>query len=102
MLNDLLRRLLGDAPASEPISAPVPPTGDLPPTIRPKVLAIIHNPVIRARGGRKLHQAFNWNDPDGLAKGYADDIRQCSYGLVDYQIEARIEVDGFPVKRDEF
>src|SRR5258708_3609606 len=100
MLKDFLRGLLGDAPV--PASAPILPSGELPPTVHPKVLAIIHNPVIRSRGGPKLHQAFGWNDPDVLAKGYADDIRECSYGIVDYQVVERIEVDGFPVKRDGF
>src|SRR5258708_12454413 len=100
MLKDFLRGLLGDAPV--PASAPILPSGELPPTVHPKVLAIIHNPVIRSRGGRKLHQVFGWNDPDTLAKGYADDIRECSYGLVDYHIAERIELAVFPSTPDLF
>src|SRR3954463_12333170 len=100
MLNDFLRRLFGEQSAPGP-STP-PDQGNLPQPVKPKVLAIIHDPVMRSRGGRKLHQVFGWNDPEALAKGYADDIRSCSYGYSDYQIAERIEVDRYPLKLDRF
>lgn len=70
--------------------------------LQPRVLAIIHNPVIRAEGQRKLHQVLGWHDPDDLARRYIADVRDCSYGLVNYTIAKRVEVDGFPVKVDGF
>ncbi|HVU10071.1 MAG TPA: hypothetical protein VHD90_02285 [Phototrophicaceae bacterium] len=91
---------LDDAPAS-PASMPV---GSLqtPDPVRPKVLAIIHNPTIRPRGGQKAQVAYRWNDPDQLAQGYISDLREVSGGYLDYQIAERIEVDGFPVKQDGY
>jgi hypothetical protein len=102
---DILRRLFAsDRPhpldaAPEPV--PIPP-GDapLPEPMRPKVLAIIHNPVMP--DGRKIQQVYGWNDPDALAQRYIDDIRKCSHGCANYQIVERIEVDGFPLKLDGF
>ncbi len=70
--------------------------------LHPLVLAIIHDPVIRSQGGRKLHQVLGWNDPDDLARRYIADVETASYGLARYQIAQRIEVDGFPVKQDGF
>jgi hypothetical protein len=78
------------------------PGGPLPAPIRRKVLAIIHNPVMQSRGGRKLNQVFGWNDPDTLVQGYIEDLRTCSYGYANYEIVERIEVDGYPLKLDKF
>src|SRR5258708_29678920 len=73
-----------------------------PEPIRRRVLAVIHNPVFRSRGGQKASRVFNWNDPDRLAQEYIEDIRWCSDGYANYEIAERIEVDGFPIKRDGF
>jgi hypothetical protein len=67
-----------------------------------RILAVIHDPVIRFEGGRKLHAVLRWNDPDDLARRFIADVRECSYGLVNFEIVERIEVDGFPVKQDGF
>ncbi|MGH2523723.1 MAG: hypothetical protein ACRDH2_14560 [Anaerolineales bacterium] len=73
-----------------------------PQPIQPRALVIVHNPIIRFEGGRKLNQVLNWNDPDELAQRYLADVRECSDGLVNYEIVERIEVDGFPAKQDGF
>lgn len=67
-----------------------------------RVLLIIHNPVCPTEGGRKLSQVLGWNNPDDLAARYIADVGECSYGQVEYEIVARLEVDGFPVKQDGF
>jgi hypothetical protein len=90
---------LGGAPDPAPIPPPERPT---PPPVQPKVLAIVHNPRIGPRGGRKAQQAYGWNDPDALAQGYMDDLREASGGYCDYRIVERIEADTFPLKRDGF
>ncbi len=79
------------------------PAAGAAPAPRPvRVLAVIHDPVARRQGGRKLHQVLGWNDPDELARRYCLDVHEASYGLVSYEIAERIEVDGFPVKQDGF
>ncbi|MEP7293926.1 MAG: hypothetical protein ABI835_19220 [Chloroflexota bacterium] len=75
-------------------------SGATPDPVRPKVLAIIHNPVMR--DGRKIREVYGWQDPDTLAQGYIDDIQRSSYGYAQYEIVERIEVDGFPLKLDGF
>jgi len=69
---------------------------------KPRILSIIHNPVVRAEGGHKLHQLLGWNDPDRLAEQYIRDVRDCSHGYANFEIVERIEVDSFPVKQDGF
>ncbi len=102
---DWLRRLLsGDTPHpldGEPRTEPIHAVADgaIEP-VRPKVLAIIHNPVMP--DGRKIRELYGWNDPDKLAQGYIDDIVRCSYGCVQYRIVERLEVNGFPLKLDGF
>ncbi len=74
----------------------------MPTPLQRRVLSIVHNPRIPLAGDRQLSAALGWNDPAMLAERYAADVRECSYGLVEYQVVERIDVDGFPVKVDGF
>ncbi len=73
-----------------------------PAPIRARVLAIIHNPVVPAERGRRLHQVLGWNDPDDLARRFIHDVHEASHGLVTYEVVERLEGSGFPVKQDGF
>ncbi len=70
--------------------------------LTPRVLLLIHNPIIEAEGNRRLNQVLGWNDPDQLCAEYINDIEAISHGHVRYQIVERVEVDEFPVKQDGF
>ncbi len=70
--------------------------------LTPRVLLLIHNPVIEAEGGRRLNQVLGWHDPDQLCAEYIRDIEACSYGHVRYQVVERVEVDEYPIKQDSF
>jgi len=67
-----------------------------------KVLALIHNPIMRTHNGRKIKEVYNWQDPDQLMQGYINDLRECSYGYANFQVVDRIEIDDFPQKKDGF
>lgn len=67
-----------------------------------RVLSVIHNPVLRSEGDRKLHEVLHWNDPDSLTRQYIRDVLECSHNRAQFDIVERIEVDGFPVKADGF
>lgn len=102
---NLLRRLLSsDTPHPlDAVPSPLPSAvegGEIAGVVRPKVLAIIHNPLMP--NNQKIQQVYRWNDPDKLAQGYIDDIAHCSHGYARYQIVDRIEVDAFPLKLDGF
>jgi len=85
-----------------PAGAPQTDPADLPDPITRKVLMITHNPVLKTQGGRTLKEHFRWNDPDTLAGGYIDDVRECSYGYANYEVVERLVIDGYPLKRDGF
>ena len=74
--------------------------------LRPRVLLVIHNPVVRAGGpagaGWRLHQVLGWNNPDDLTYRYIEDVAEVSAGRVQYDVVDRVEVNGFPVKEDGF
>ncbi len=92
------RRLFGrEAQGPTPAAGPV-----LADNLKPRVALIIHNPVIRSAGGRRLTEVLGWHDPDTLARQYIADLHEASGGLVAYQVVARVEVDGWVVKRDGF
>jgi hypothetical protein len=70
--------------------------------LTPRVLLMIHNPIIQAEGGRRLNQVLGWNDPDRLCAKYIEDVAEASHGYVRYQIVERMELDEFPLKQDGF
>ena len=89
-------------PTPTPMPSPAPPdSGSLVP-LQPRVLMITFNPVIDNATGKKLIEAMGWNAPDQLAAGYIADVRECSGGLVNYQIIQRIETNVLPIKQDGF
>jgi hypothetical protein len=71
-------------------------------SITPRVQVLIHNPIIESEGGRKLSEVLSWNDPDRLAAQYIEDIREASHGYVNYRVVDRVEIDGYPIKKDGF
>jgi hypothetical protein len=73
-----------------------------PPSVQPRVLLIIYNPIIQAEGGKRLTEVLGWKDPDALCQEYIADLRECSKGFVEFQIVQRMEVDAWPVKADGF
>lgn len=83
--------LLGDEPA-----------GGKPKPIKKKVSLIIHNPRVPGRGNKKLNEVMRWKDPDALTERIIKDLHEASYGYINYEVVERIEVDGFPVKKDGF
>lgn len=109
-MGDWLRRVLGSAAAERQGLGRAPGgsvTADaihdigLPEPVYPRVLAIVHNPTSKVRGAT-VQKAYRWNYPDALAQGYIDDLREASYGYVNYKIVERLEVDEFPLKVDGF
>ncbi len=69
---------------------------------RVNVMVISIDPVLKTRGGRKLHEVMRWSDPWQLTERMILDARQCSGGYVDYRVVEKIEYDGFTVFRDGF
>jgi hypothetical protein len=70
--------------------------------LRPRVVAIVHDPPLPGAGGRRLSEAFGWHDARALASQYVDDIAEASHGLVRYNIVEWVDAGLFPVKRDGF
>lgn len=99
-MRNALRSLFGPSVPARP--APLRSALDSGESLSPRVVVLIHNPVIEKEGGRKLSEVLGWNDPDALAAGYIDDVAEVSHGRVRYRIVERIAVDGFPRKADGF
>jgi hypothetical protein len=102
LFDDLIRNLFGgEHPLDE---QPMQARGDvqLPTPIHRKVLAITHNPKLTSKGGANLKEFFRWNDPYWLAREYANDIREISYGYANYEVVEHLMIDAYPIKRDGF
>lgn len=96
----LLRRFrarLGSGPTMRPQSG----AGYLQP-MQPRVLLLVYDPCIHSAGRRKLSEVLGWFRVADLTESFLADIRECSAGLVRYQIVERLDVDSWPVKADGF
>ena len=76
--------------------------GDAPQPITVRVHVLNFDPVVEAGSGQRLHQQYGWNDPHKLAEQYAADVKEVSYGLVQFKITGWDNLDEFPVKVDGF
>jgi len=70
--------------------------------LRPRVLAVVYNPIIESEGGKRLTDVFRWSDPSELARSLAQDLRDASGGFVQYQVAQTLVVDAFPARQDGF
>lgn len=70
--------------------------------LRPRVLVVVHDPIVDARTGRRLVAQMGWHDPDALVAQYIDDVAEASHGLVRYEVVERRDAPWFPPKRDGF
>ena len=84
--------------AAPPAGRPAPSD----PPIEVKVLALNFDPIVRAEGGKRLHEVCGWNDPHKLADGYIADVAKAGGGFIRYRIAEWKDVDGFNVKTDGF
>ena len=71
-------------------------------TLQPKVMIIIHNPVLESQGNMTLIEYRNWNDVTTLTNSFIQNIHDSSGGYVAYQIVESHEVDDIPIKDDGF
>ena len=44
------------------------------PFVEPKVLVINYDPVFGSKGGKRLHEVREWNDPHKLTEGYIAEV----------------------------
>jgi hypothetical protein len=105
IIRTLVKALVGSGQPHplDPAEWNPPPTDTrLPPPITRRVLMITHNPILKSRGGITVKDHFRWNDPEKLAQGYIDDVRECSYGYANYVIHDHIVARTYPLKRDGF
>ncbi len=100
MLKYLRRFVRGpNIPVSRP--QPLAPLDPVAP-VHPRVLMIVHNPPVQSQGGRRLTELFGWHDPEMLVQQYIADLRDVSYGYLNYHVIERIDADWHPPKIDGF
>src|SRR5262249_10223676 len=66
------------------------------------VLVLVYDPVLKTRGNIRLHEHMHWSDPYKLTLKIVEDLREVSYGYVNYHVVDLIEFDGYPTKRNGF
>jgi hypothetical protein len=70
--------------------------------LRPRVLLITFDPTLQSADGQQLSHALGWYHVDELVAGLIADLRECSSGLVEFEVVERILVDSWPFKADGF
>jgi|ERR1041385_1267241 alpha-D-ribose 1-methylphosphonate 5-triphosphate synthase subunit PhnL len=66
------------------------------------VLVLVYDPVLKTQGNLKLHEHMHWSDPYKITLKLVEDLREASYGYVNYHVVEMIEFDGYPTKRNGF
>ena len=85
-----------------PPPGPPAPAGVNPSTIRQRVLLYIQDPIMENKGGRRMHQAYGWMDPQELTRRIIRDFATNSHGLyLPEVVETRI-MDEYPWLLDGF
>jgi hypothetical protein len=103
IFQNLLQRLAGTPPQTGPASQPLAALADqTPPPVHPRVSLIVFDPVLPSEGGQRLRSLLGWNQTNPLVEGLITDLREVSFGYVNYQIVEHLLVEDFPVKEDGF
>lgn len=89
------QNLPGEQPLPDEID-----TGQVPAVINVRVKMLIFNP--KMPDGRTLIEVQHFNDPQQLIQGMISDLKQASYGLLNYQIVESVSIDALPKKIDGF
>ncbi len=89
-------------PAAGAESSPSTPAGTEIPPLQVNLLVLIYDPVLRTKGGERLHAHMKWSDPRALTAKLIEDLREASHGYVNGRVVDTIEFDGFPARRDGF
>ena len=92
-----IKRLFGRS------APPIPPADEPLAAVSPRFLVINFDPIVDEHGTR-LTERMGWNNVDALIKGFIADMKEVSYGLVNYQYDSanRIDVNELPTKMDGF
>jgi hypothetical protein len=89
------------APTPAPPTPTVPavePVSQTPTQLTRKVLVIDFNPIIPSQGGKRLSKVMGWGDTADLITQYIQDVKDISYGLVNYTLNGHLRADYFPAK----
>jgi hypothetical protein len=55
------------------------------------VIVINIDPILKSRGGLKLHELMKWSDPWQLTDRMVSDARTASHGFVNYRVAEKID-----------
>jgi hypothetical protein len=104
IFQNIFQRLVG-TPAQQTEGAaqpmPVSPQQSIPP-VHPRVSLIVFDPILPSQGGQRLRTILGWNETNPLMEALIQDLREVSYGYVNYQIVEHLLVEDFPPKEDGF
>ncbi len=89
-------------PNSLPPAGPTPPPGVNPNAISPRVLLYVFDPIMENKGGVRMHQAYNWDDPVALSNQVVSEFNTNSHGLLQYNIVDTIIADVHPYYNNGF
>ena len=82
-----------------------PVAGAPPRAVKPivvKVLVLNFDPFVKSEGGKRLHEAFHWQAPKELARGYMFDLQLASRGFIKFNIAEWRDLNSIPTKADGF
>lgn len=92
------------ADAQQPKKASSPKNVDAKPSkkIDVKVLVLNFDPIVKKKPLVRLHQEMRWQNPRELVKGYIEDVKKVSGGLIRYRVVDWKDIDDIPTKADGF
>ncbi len=89
----------GSTPVAQQDSEPL---GQVPAQVHRKVMMVVFNPRVPSEGNAPLIDMLGFMDPYKLAQGLIADLKDVSFGYVNFEIADRRDINELPRKNDGF
>src|SRR5947208_389912 len=61
-----------------------------------KVVVLNFDPILRSKGGVRLHEQMKWGDPHAMTRDIVKYLHESSGGFANYEVVEFLDIDSWP------